>query len=134
MSRSTNGGGGCNNFVPVLAGDDTKIAPTGDIFDQPPSGMISIRGKVADHVGDHNIVLSSEGAVLVTSPGTESSYHIPALPNTSSLEIYKLYQVLYFPPTKRFDGSPPNWGMLRRSRCVQFFYVVASELFAVLNF
>ena len=70
------GGRGCNNFVPVLGGDCTKIAPTGDIFDQPPGGMISIRGKLADHVGDH-VVLPPEGTVLVTSPGTESSYPRP---------------------------------------------------------
>ena len=67
------GGRGCNNFVPVLGGDGTKIAPTGDIFNKPLGGMISNRGKLADHVGDH-VVLSPEGAVLVTSPGTESSY------------------------------------------------------------
>ena len=29
-------GRGCNIFVPVLGGNGTKIAPTGDIFDQPP--------------------------------------------------------------------------------------------------
>ena len=29
----------CNKFVPVLRGDGTKIAPTGDIFDQPSGGM-----------------------------------------------------------------------------------------------
>ena len=28
------GGRGCNIFVPVLGGNGTKIAPTGDIFDQ----------------------------------------------------------------------------------------------------
>ena len=33
------GGKGCNKFVPVLGGDGTKIASTGDIFDQPPDGM-----------------------------------------------------------------------------------------------
>ena len=33
------GRGGCNKFVPVLRGDGSKIAPTGDIFDQPPGGM-----------------------------------------------------------------------------------------------
>ena len=38
--------------------------------------MSWIRGKLADHVGDH-VVLSPEGAVLVTSPGTESSYPRP---------------------------------------------------------
>ena len=29
------GGRGCSTFVPVLEGNSTKIAPTGDIFDQP---------------------------------------------------------------------------------------------------
>ena len=33
------GGRECNKFVPVLGGDGTKIAPTGDISDQPPGGM-----------------------------------------------------------------------------------------------
>ena len=33
------GGRGCNIFVPVLGGNGTKIAPTGDIFDQPPGQM-----------------------------------------------------------------------------------------------
>ena len=74
QTRSTiEGRRGCNSFVPVLRGNGTKIAPTGDIFDQPPGGMSWIRGKLADHVGDH-VVLSPEECVLVTSPGTESSY------------------------------------------------------------
>ena len=30
------GGRGRHNFVPVLRGDGTKIAPRGDLFDQPP--------------------------------------------------------------------------------------------------
>ena len=67
------GGGGCNKFVPVLRGNGKKIASTGDIFDQPPGQMQWIRGKLANHVRDH-VVLSPEGAVLVTSPGTKSSY------------------------------------------------------------
>ena len=72
LTRSTiEGGRVCNNFVPVLRGNGTKIAPTRDIFDQPPGGMSWIRGKLADHVGDH-VVLSPEKGVLVTSPGTES--------------------------------------------------------------
>ena len=75
-SRSTIGGGrGCRKFIPVL-GDGTKIAPPGGIIDQPYSGMGCIRGKFADHVGDH-VVLSPEGTVLVTSPGTESLYPLP---------------------------------------------------------
>ena len=78
-------GRGCNKFVQVLGGDGTKIAPIGDIFDQLHGGMISIRGKFADHVGDH-VVLSPEGAVLVTFPGTESSYPRPLQSlNNSSL-------------------------------------------------
>ena len=43
-------GRGCNKFVPVLRGNGTKIAPTGDICDQPPGEMSWIRGKRADHV------------------------------------------------------------------------------------
>ena len=40
QTRSTIGGWRrCNNFVPVLGGDSTKIAPTGDIFGQPPGQM-----------------------------------------------------------------------------------------------
>ena len=30
------GGRGFHNFVPVLEGDGPKIAPPGDIFEQPP--------------------------------------------------------------------------------------------------
>ena len=33
------GGGGCNNFVPVLRRNGTKIAPTGDMFDEVPGQM-----------------------------------------------------------------------------------------------
>ena len=70
------GGRGCNKFVPVFGGNGTKIAPTRDIFDQPPGQMRWIWDKLADHVGDH-VVLSPEGAVLVTSPGTKSSNSRP---------------------------------------------------------
>ena len=74
MTSSTVGWGrGCNIFFPVVGGNDTKTAPTGDVFDQLLSRMRSIRGKLADHVGDH-VVSSPEGAVLVTSPGTKSLY------------------------------------------------------------
>ena len=70
------GGRGCNKFVPVLGGNGTRITPTGDIFDQLPGEMQWIQGKVADHVGDH-VVLSPEGAVLVTYPRTKSSHPRP---------------------------------------------------------
>ena len=68
----------CRNVFPVVGGDGTKIVPVGDIFDQPPGEMSSIRGKLADLVGDH-VDLSPEGAVLVTSMGTESSYPPPPI-------------------------------------------------------
>ena len=74
MSRSAIEG--CRKFVPVLGGGGTKIASTGDIFDQPSCEVTSIRGKLADHVGDP-VVLSLEGAALVTSSGTKSSYPPP---------------------------------------------------------
>ena len=70
------GGRGYNIFVSVLRGNGTKIAPTGDRFDLPPGELSWIRGKLADHVGGH-VVLSPEEGVLVTSPGTESSYPRP---------------------------------------------------------
>ena len=75
----------CNKCVPVLGGNGTKIAPTGDIFNQPLGQMRLVRGKLADHVGDH-VVLSPEGAVLVTSPGTKSSY--PRPPQSLNPSIY----------------------------------------------
>ena len=61
-TRSTIGGGrGCYEFVPVLRGNGTKTTPTEDIFDQPPGGVISIRGKLADHVGDHVVLTPGRG-------------------------------------------------------------------------
>ena len=75
-SSTIAGGRGCNIFVPVWGGNGTKIASTGDMFDQPPGQMRSIRGKLAHHVGDH-VVSSPEEAVLVTSSGTKSSYPRP---------------------------------------------------------
>ena len=79
-SRSTigGGGGGCRKLDPTLGGDGTKIGPPEYIFDRPPGEMSWIRGKLADHVGDH-VVLPPEGAVLVISPGTESSYPRPPI-------------------------------------------------------
>ena len=53
-----------------------KMVPPGDLFDQSPGEMSLIRGKLADHVGNY-VVLSPEGVVLVTSPGTKSSYPRP---------------------------------------------------------
>ena len=39
VQRLGGGGGGCNNFVPVLRRNGTKIAPTGDMFDEVPGQM-----------------------------------------------------------------------------------------------
>ena len=80
------GGRGCHKFVPVLGGDGTKIDPHGDLRDQPSSEMSWIRGKLADHIGDH-VVLSPEGVILVTTPGTESSYPRPPPPIVGTLEL-----------------------------------------------
>ena len=94
--RSTiEGGRGCNKCVPVLRGNGTKIAPTGYIFDQPPGGMSWVRGKLAGHVGGH-VVLSPEEGVLVTSPGTESSYPRPSqlLNNSRVLVLLSLFHVV----------------------------------------
>ena len=33
------GGRGCHSFVSALGGDDTKIAPLGDLSDQPSTEM-----------------------------------------------------------------------------------------------
>ena len=77
------GGGGCHKFVPFLGGDGTKIAPLGDLFDQPPGEISRIRGKLADHVGD-NVVLSPEGIVLVPRGRNR---RIPAPPNRWSTQL-----------------------------------------------
>ena len=53
-----------------------EITQPGDLFDQPPGKMNYIRGKLADHVGDH-VVLSPAGVVSVASLETESSYPRP---------------------------------------------------------
>ena len=93
-TRSTiEGGRGCNKCVPVLRGNGTKIAPTGDIFDQPCGGVSWIVGKLADHVRDH-VVLSPEDGVLMTSPGTESSYSRPPRSlNHSFIDLAKSFHV-----------------------------------------
>ena len=71
------GGGEDVTYLSPFWEGTARKKTTGDIFDQPPGQMRRIWGKLADHVGDH-VVSSSEGAVLVTSPGTKSSY--PRLP------------------------------------------------------
>ena len=94
MTESFNdwGGRGCRKFIPVL-GDGTKIAPPGDIIDQPSSGMSWIRGKFADHVGDH-VVLFPEGTVSVTSPGTKSSCPRPLQSLNDSTACYFAHDFL----------------------------------------
>ena len=83
MSGSTNGGGlGCRKFVPVLGGEGAKIDPPGDTYDQPLDEMTRVRGKLADHE-------SLEGAVLMTTPGTEWTTPPPP-PNVERL-MYSTY-------------------------------------------
>ena len=73
-SRSTIGGGrGCHKSVPILGEDSTKIAPPGVSFDQPPREMSGVRGKLADHVGDHVVLfcfsdLPGDGIVVSPPP------------------------------------------------------------------
>ena len=66
------------------------MAPTGDIFDQAPGRMSSIRGKLVDHLGDH-VVLSPEGTVLATSTGTESLYPYPPQSLNNSIPVFCRY-------------------------------------------
>ena len=72
-SRSTNGGVGDVTYLSPFWERATKIAPPGDIFHQPFGEMSRIQGNLADHVDD-DAVLSPEKAILVTTPGMESSY------------------------------------------------------------
>ena len=83
-------GRGCNKLVPVLRGNGTKIAPTGDICVLPPGEMSWIRGKLADHVGDL-AVLSPEEVVLVTSSGTELSHPRPSQSLINSPVLTAIY-------------------------------------------
>ena len=70
------GGRGMSQVCPRFGKERHENSPLGDLFDQPPGEMSSVRGKLADHVADH-VVLSPEGVDLMTSPGTESSYPHP---------------------------------------------------------
>ena len=54
-------------------------SPSRGHIDHSAGKMSSIRGKLANHVGDH-VVLSLEGIALINSPGIESSY--PRLPQS----------------------------------------------------
>ena len=86
-------GGRCWKNFPFLVGDGTKISPSGDIFHRPPCERSSIRVKLADHVGDH-LVLSPEGAVLVTSPGGNRRI-LPPIVERFSCYVRVLLCVLY---------------------------------------
>ena len=58
--ESFNQWGGCCKTVPDLGRDGMKIAPPGDIFDQPSCERGSIRSKIADHAGDDIFVVPEE--------------------------------------------------------------------------
>ena len=70
------GGEGGGKFIPASGRDGTKITLLGDVFHQFSGGISLIRGKPADHVRDH-VIPSPKGAVLMTSPRTESSSDLP---------------------------------------------------------
>ena len=83
------GGQGCHNFVPVSGGDGTKIAPPGDLFDQPPGKMswqacrpfrepcslVPGRGYFGDLLGD-GIVVSPPPPIAETLEGGCMSFFI----------------------------------------------------------
>ena len=88
------GGGGVLNLFRVWGGG-TKNSPTGDTFDQLPGEMSQIRGKIAYNIGDY-LVSSPKGAVMVSSPGTESLNPRPHSLNESSVEgLQRRYLTLY---------------------------------------
>ena len=95
-------GRGYFRAVPSQNGDKFATSPTPPIverliFDLPPGQMRYIRGKLADHVGDH-VVLFPEGSVLVTSPGTKSSYPRPPQSlNTSPAQVFGCPRVRILP-------------------------------------
>ena len=136
------GGRGCNIFVPVLGGNGTKIAPTGDRFDQTPWSNAMNLGQACRPCRGSHVVSSPEGAVLVTSPGTKSSYPRPpqslnpSCPHRRRAWRWRRYlqqrrrPVVLFSPQRRWgggqgarfcrwnsgiDGGPGNWryGSLR---------------------
>ena len=68
-----------------------------------------------------NVSVQHNGGFL---PGTILLTQLMLLP--SSGNPFKCHEEVSYlqpmiPPTKRFDISPPDEGMLRRSRCVQIF-------------
>ena len=77
-----------SQICPVLGGDGTKLAAIRDIFNQSSGEMSGTRGKLTDHVEDR-AVLSPEGAVSMTSSGTESSYPHPP-PQSYEVGMLKL--------------------------------------------
>ena len=82
------GGRVCNIVFPVLRGNGTKIAPTGDIFDQPPGGMSWIRGKLADHVGDHVVLSPEEGVLVIPGDGIVVSPPSPIVEQLETAEVH----------------------------------------------
>ena len=49
------------------------------------------------------------------------------LPSGNPFKSHKIFCIYLQPmvPPKRFDIFPPDWGMLRRSRCVQIFLEIS---------
>ena len=76
-SRSFDESGIISQFFPHFGRGRHERNPLGNIFDQPLGEMSWIRGKLANHVGDH-IAIPLESAAMVTSLGTESSNTSPA--------------------------------------------------------
>ena len=85
-------GGGFWKIFAVSAGDGTKTAPPGDIFDQPPCERSLILTKQSGHIGDC-VVFSPGGVFLLASPGMEPSN--PPSPLPHSLNDFRAEGILH---------------------------------------
>ena len=78
--------------------------------------MSWIWGKLADHVGDH-VVLSPEGVVLMTSPGTESLKHSLAWSFQSGAGWNRVVIIWYY-CIGAWRTSPQRMNPNEQRRCV----------------
>ena len=70
-----------------------------------------------------SVVVPSRVSLLISIVRLNHTVDPMLLPSGNPFKCHEevLYLQPMIPPTKRFDTFPPDWGMLRRSRCVQIF-------------